>query len=622
MREEVKMEVDKLNSETIISENVFEVIMSEDDVILRARITEELSDKAKLLGVKTKFDNILKAHISSEKQRKKQSTQDAALKRRQELGLGVTSTNTTKFNTEDYPDLFCGEWQTNGGIISMLTDYGQIIACWHPILPVRRLINMETGKEKLMLAYNKDGYWIEKIFDKGVIASANKIMCLADYGVAVTSETSKNLVKYLFEVENLNPDTIQKSFSTSKMGWLNGLEQFMPFNSGVEFDSEGTFEGLFRSISEKGNRTKYMDELKKVRATNRREPFVVMAASLASVMVKPTGMLPFILHLYNLSGKGKTVALMWAASIWGNPEINEFMSDPKNTRTAFELRLNFLNNLPFICDDTAQMKSFMNTQRNGDFSEFIYLVCSGKGKERSNVNLGINHINSWRNITITSGEKPITSDISNGGEINRVIDCKVDDGYIFHNGREMSNFLRGNYGFLGKEFIKVIQDLGVDYINSKLEECVGMLKNYNSELEKEEKQIAPVALLMLADRLMEEHIIKDGKFLPINYLVGLIKDTNQMSDMDRAFDFIIGEVEIHRKKFKGESDQCWGEFYGDYVLINSNTFSSMAERGNFNKKMFVEWGVDNGICSRDKDRHTKKFGNRNYYWIKIMGNDD
>ena len=610
------MEIEKLTNASITSEDTFAIILAEKDSVARAVIIEELSEKAKSLGVKGKFENILKAHITSEKQEIKQKAQDLALKRREELGLGASNNNMTRFDST-YPNLFCGDWDTTGGVISIITQIGTFIACYHPILPVKRLINLETGKEKMLLAFNKDGEWVEKIFDKGVIASSNKIMCLADFGVSVTTETSKNLVKFIHEVENQNLGTIPRIYSTSKMGWINGIDQFMPFDSKIEFDSEGTFEGLYKSISKKGSRKKYIEELIKVRNSGRREPMMVTAASLASILIKPTGMLPFIFHLYDVSGKGKTVALMWAASIWGDPEINEFMSDPKNTRTAFELRLNFLNNLPFICDDTAQMKSFMNTQRNGDFSEFIYLVCSGKGKERSNINLGINHTNSWRNITITSGEKPITSDISNGGEINRVIDCQLDEGDIFTDGREMSNFLRGNYGFVGPEFITVIQKLGTDYLLDKLKEFSGILRAASGIVKKEEKQIAPVALIMLADRILEEHIIKDGKTLNVTYLAGLIKNTVQMSDMDRAYDFIIGEIEVYKNRFTNQSEQNWGEIKDGWAFINTNIFSQFCERGNFNKKMVVEWGVSHGLFRTDNDRMTKKFNGKNYYCVNI-----
>ena len=73
--------------------------------------------------------------------------------------------------------------------------FGEVLACYHPILPVERFVNAETGKEKIRIAFKKGFKWNEITVDKGVIASANKIVSLADYGVSVTSETAKYLVR-------------------------------------------------------------------------------------------------------------------------------------------------------------------------------------------------------------------------------------------------------------------------------------------------------------------------------------------------------------------------------------------------------------------------------------------
>lgn len=44
-----------------------------------------------------------------------------------------------------------------------------------------------------------------------------------------------------------------------------------------------------------------------------------MAASFASVLLEPLGCLSFVFHLWGGSGTGKTVGMMVAASVWGNP---------------------------------------------------------------------------------------------------------------------------------------------------------------------------------------------------------------------------------------------------------------------------------------------------------------
>ena len=52
----------------------------------------------------------------------------------------------------------------------------------------------------------------------------------------------------------------------------------------------------------------------------------------------------------------------------------------------------------------------MSSQRQGDFSDFIYFLAGGTGKKRSNVNLGVNKITSWKNEHNKEKEK-LTSEI-------------------------------------------------------------------------------------------------------------------------------------------------------------------------------------------------------------------
>ena len=91
------------------------------------------------------------------------------------------------------------------------------IACYHPILPIERLRNLETGEEQIKLAFKRNGRWEEIIVPKVMITSASKIVALSGRGVAVTSENAKLLVRYLSDVENRNTGQIAVQYSSSKL---------------------------------------------------------------------------------------------------------------------------------------------------------------------------------------------------------------------------------------------------------------------------------------------------------------------------------------------------------------------------------------------------------------------
>ena len=225
-------------------------------------------------------------------------------------------------------------------------------------------------------------------------------------------------MQYLADVENLNEIPVKNS--TSKFGWHDN--DFIPFDKKVIFDDESRFKELANSLRESGSYEIWLDLVKKIRSnTAHYEPQVYMSASFASVLVSKLNMLPFILNIYGKTGGGKTVSLMLAASIWANPSENKYITDSYATQNAFEIRLDILNHLPLLMDDLSKVKDKLND----NFTDLIYLLCSGKGKDRSNVDLGLNKVKCWSNSILSNMERPLAAETMRGGAINRIIDVRI-----------------------------------------------------------------------------------------------------------------------------------------------------------------------------------------------------
>ena len=111
----------------------------------------------------------------------------------------------TEFENQPF-QLLCGDWQADNTGVYGSTNYGMELACPHPVMPVQRLVNIDTGVEKVKLAFQKGRRWREIIVEKSAISSANKIVALSDRGLSVTSENAKLLVRFLSDVENMNYD--------------------------------------------------------------------------------------------------------------------------------------------------------------------------------------------------------------------------------------------------------------------------------------------------------------------------------------------------------------------------------------------------------------------------------
>ena len=592
--------VEKLDAESLLCDDLFVELFDIEDEVDFARKKEKLMDQAKIKGVKGKFTTILSAFSKQKKRFEKENR----------VVVSQITDNITCFTHEHEP-LRCGCWvATDNGIYTM-TMFGQKWACPHPIFPEQILINAETGMCKVKITYRVRGFWRSIIVDKEKISSNSKIVELAKYGVMVTSENAKALVQYLSDLEALNEDLIQEQISTSKLGWIH--DEFMPYGHNVIFDNEQNLKNVFESIREHGDRDKWLNLIKQLRKAGKLETMIYLAASLGSAIVEPVNALPFIVNLWGETGKGKTVALMIATSVWANPSEGQYLTDPKATVTALELRLDFLNSLPMMLDDMAQIKS----QYDGDFSALIYQWCSGKGKDRATRNLGLNRSTSWKNCIITNSEHSLVTSTMQGGAVNRIIDVEMGDGYIYENGNEIVECVKENYGFCGREFIDIIKTLGIDEIKDIQKGFFKQIVSYSKQLgvEKEEKQIIPMSILLTADYLAEKYIFKDGCRLDLDVCCQLLKNKGEVSENERAYEFILSEISININKFEPDEEgnyrgERWGCIEDGYAIILVNAFNRICEKGNFSSKAFLSWGAKNGCIKQSggKNTKTKRFG--------------
>ena len=309
-------EIKDMSADDVLSDEVFENLYSIEDPITRSRTKIQLRQQAKKCGVVSDFDELIKGYNQADREMKRQEKETRAV---------CSLDNFTNFSGK-YDNMFCGGWIANDtGIYAQTSGGIEEVACYHPILPVERLKNLETGEEQIKLAYKRNGRWNEIVVPKIIITSASKIVALSGRGIAVTSENAKLLVKYLADVENGNDDYIDVQYSTSKLGWIEN--EFIPYDTDIIFDGDSRFKQTFESVSERGNYEIWLKHVKELRKSGRLEVKFLLAASFASVLVHLLGGLPFFVDLWGETEGGKTVSLMVAASVWANPDESRYISE-------------------------------------------------------------------------------------------------------------------------------------------------------------------------------------------------------------------------------------------------------------------------------------------------------
>ena len=601
----------ELTAETVLSDDVLTEVFDQEDELYKSRLLLSLEDRAGELGVKKKFQELVKAYKRVEREMRRRE--------RDKKSQPCTLEQWTNFDGP-YDRMQCKEWIAGEGGIFLrnpTTGYTDILACYHPILPVERLRNLETGEEQIKLAYKRNGRWDEIIVPKTMVTSANKIVSLSGRGIAVTSENAKYLVRYLADVENANEEHIAVQYSTSKLGWIRG--EFLPYDSDIVFDGDAKFRQISESVTQVGNRNRWYEYISGLRKSGRIEIKFMLAASFSSVLVYPLGGLPYFVDLWGESEGGKSVATMVAASIWANPDESAYIKDYKGTEVGLEATCDLLNNLPLILDDSSKK----NRKIEDNFEGLVYDLCSGKGKTRSNKELGLNRENHWKNCILTNGERPLSSYVTQGGAINRILELECGAN-VFTNPGQVAEFVKRNYGFSGKEFVDVIKDLGVTRIKEIQQGFMELL----ADDEKMQKQSLSLSIILTADKLATDYLFKDAQYISLEEAKEVLIDRNELSDNERCYQFVLDKVAMNPARFDGkvENVEKWGTIENGYAIIYATAFTALCKEGGFSRTSFLSWANRKGIIQVEGNRKrmdkVKSFNGNKIRCIFLKLNDN
>ena len=540
-----------------------------------ARIVEEMAGNAKAVKV-SNFKKIFQEYVRLQSQKNP-----------------LIAGSVTQFSDQPI-ELDCGQWRADDTGVYIDGMYGEVCACPHPIMPVQRLVNIDTGIEKLRIAYRKQKQWRYAIVEKKVIASNSSIVELSNLGIAVTSETAKHLVRYLHDVETLNYEKIPECSAVSRLGWINE-EGFAPYVEDLIFDGDANFRHFFESVKAVGSFDKWIELAKKVRK-GRVPARIILAASFASAAVKPLSCLPFFVHLWGGTEAGKTVALMLAASVWASPEMGRYIHTFNSTSVGMEKSAAFCNSMPLILDEFQMISS-----RKG-FDEDVMKLAEGVGKTRGNKLGGVDKAPTWANCILTNGEMPITGGSSGGGVVNRIIEIECIE-KLFDNPRGIVEVVKKNYGHAGELFTELLQKDDV------LDEARNMFNFFYDELCKSdttEKQAMAAAAILTADAIATVYIFKDDAALTVEDISEFLQDKASVSVNRRGYEYLCEYVVTNSNKFCGDSaeSEVWGKTYPTHVSIIRAVYNKICSEAGFNQQALLSWMGQNNLIIRGKETLT------------------
>ncbi len=589
-------------------DEVFYQIFEIEDNVERTQYIESLRNAARKLKRYTEFNNVYKSFVLDYAQRQKQTGQK------------------TKF-TDQPLELICGEWTANDlGVRAIRYDKNAMPvpaqACSHPLLPIEILKNVDTAEERITLAYFKSASWQSITVDRSVCANTNKIVdALSQYGIEVTSDNAKNLVRYISDCVGLNPLTLNPKKSINRLGWVGSF--FTPYAEDIRYEGDMDYEAIFRNVRENGSFDTWKDLCSGLR---KNLPLrMMMAVSFASVLLEPLKVLPFVLHIWGTTGTCKTVALMVAMSIWGNPKMGGLVKTMNMTKNAIMRNAAFLCSIPFAGDELQTIKD----KWQGNFDQLIYQITEGVDRGRAKAYGGVEDTKTWKNSFIFTGEEPITKANSGGGSKNRVIEVAID-GPLVDDGHYVSSVVQEHYGFAGRRLVEYIQEI-------ETSELVERYREYFEELCKldtTDKQAMAMACLLLADELAVKLFFPDEQPLTVPMVKRYLQSSMDVDVAERAYQSVLNWAAKNPVRFEDpkadnspNKGEVWGKLDGEILIINRDVLLEYLDKNGFDYTAVSKKWSEKGYLVRNTQgkfiHSTKVYGIKSsYVKFKLPSDDD
>lgn len=531
---------------------------------------KELAAIAAKLGVKG-FRTTYKDYVKS-RQAENKDTPPAVIK------------NAVRIHSP-YPVLDTGSYKVDeNGVSTYTRDFGEQVICHHPIFPIEIIRNIETGEERMRIAYLMRHEWRELTVPKETIYNSRKISGLSGFGLDITSENAKDMVVYFQEMEALNWEVLPLKRSVNRLGDFKGLG-FVPFVDDIVLDNDKDIN-IWNAIHYEGNYLDWLETAKECREMSTAAK-ILLAASFASVLIEPLGTLPFFVHLWGVdSGTGKTVALMLAASVWADPDLGKYIQTFNSTEVGQEYTAAFLHNLPFIIDELQLAK---DSKGRSTFN--VYKLGQGAGRTRGSKNGGVLPTLTWRNAILTTGETPLVKSSAGAGAVNRVIDIECTaDHMIIKDGMRIANSLRHNYGWAGRTFVKCLTPPIMQAIKENYDEYFQQL----CAAGKTEKQAAPAAMILAVDLTTCAAIYGDGaEPLTVNEIADYLKSKENVSAGERGYAYLCDWIAMNANRFSASKDENRGEVYGvidgNVAYIIRSVFRRAVEDQGFDERALLSW---------------------------------
>ena len=514
-------------------------------------------------------------------------------KRQQALNAAVHSSTLALLSLKgiNTPGMLVPEgWTVNShGITHLEMMFGElrpVPISAEPLFVSAKLVNVDDGTEKLEITFRRNGKYKKLIAPRADMLNKNAVIKYADDGIPVSSNNAGKLTHFIYEFEAINSKAIPIRRSIRRAGWIGN--EFYPYSlkNGIAAQTDGSeTERILAALESSGSEETWMS----LAVTLRTMPFAraLLAASFASPLLEKLQHRVIYFHIWYSSKSGKTAALKFAISVWGDPKV--LVSKYFSTIVGMERWAGTLKHLPYAMDELQTLN-----QKRLSVNDIVYTLGNGSGKTRGRVGSGLQKVETWRNCILSTGEQPMTTDSSMDGVNTRLMEIYAaplatapnipsfsdtldtassgmpfigseDENSASSNvdimntdtfAQQLHQVSEENYGFAGEKFIRFVVSKLENDNNDAGNPIKVDYKRIRAEFNSTNIHTDDVAVLALADYYasiavfgIDEPVAFEEAIMLSNQLLGNLEANKPQGSIESAWQFVCGWVSSNRAQF-------------------------------------------------------------------------
>ena len=312
-----------------------------------------------------------------------------------------------------------------------------------------------------------------------------------------------------------------------------------------------------------------------------------------------------LFHLYGDSSKGKTTALILAASMWGKPTQGNGLLHSWNATPS-----KILENLSDNNGVLFTLNEFGSRVSNTDFSNLVYCIADGSGKDRMyNKN---QTVSTWHTVLLSCGENSLVDMLDgNKGLHARVFEFfNLDITLSASHADEIKHLCKNIYGAIGCAFVTYLLNHKAqteDEFRSLRKAISRRVKKLSAISARVAEHIAVVALSAeIAHRLgLNISFTKVREMLIDNHMQAVKSLPSVVSNHDKLMSYVSRNgFRFPRASLYGFNND--GYVTPEQVVFVDSAFDDMCKKLNIDKGLFLSELKSNGYLDCPPDRYYKK----------------